>query len=397
MLRLSITLFLLLSLMCEAHGQSLDASPFLPANEDLYGPPVVAAQSPRLWAEVDYLLWWMKPVCEPPATVTVGSPTDAKPGAIGQPGTIRVMGGTRYEFPVASGVRPTVGIWFDDDRACGVFASGIILPTVHNTRTFATTPAGPNAYLPYETPTGSKEAIPFAIPGLINGSSSETGSSGLWGAEINAISQWRLVSQSIWQGRVGAMLGARYMQLDDGVHLQNTQTLLVAPFSTASSENRVETKNQFRGPQFGFLLAAECGRCELEFTQKLAIGSTRMEGIFTGGPLVSGSQLVPGTLPGPLVVLPSNVGTITSERVTLLPELNAKLRVRLRDHVRLTLGYNFIYWNRIFCPGDLMNKQVNLTQLPEFGPLTGTAEPSRFFARTDYFAQGLELGLQVEY
>ena len=400
MLRCRLALVFALALTATAQGQPPEpANPFMPSRTDLFEAPAesVATTAPRLWAEVDYLLWWMKPVCEPPATVSVGNPADAIPGAVGQPGTVTVMGKTRFEFPAASGIRPTVGVWLGEHQHWGLYASAIILPTVSNTRTFTTQPAGPPAYLNYVTPTGEKQAIPFAIPGLVQGSSSEEGRSGLWGVELNAIGQMRFATEPGWSARGGVILGGRYNLLQDEVLLKNTQRLLVPPFAEASGENRFVTKNQFGGPQFGFQMAAECGRCEFEFTQKLAVGTTRMECIISGNPLVSGSQLVPGSLPGPLLAMPTNVGRQITERVTLLPELNAKWRFRLREHVKLTLGYNFLYWNRIFCPGDLMDPQINLTQLPEFGPLTGTALPSRFFARTDYFAQGLELGLQVEY
>jgi len=356
-----------------------------------------AQASPRLWGQVDYLLWWMKPVCEPPATVSVGNPADAKPGAVGQPGTITVMGKTRFEFPVASGVRPTLGLWFDDQQSWGLFASGIIVPRISNTRTFTTAPNGPPAYLNYVSPTGEAEAIPFAIPGVVRGFASEKGSSGLWGVEINTIAQAKLLTHTDVQARGGFILGGRYMLLEDQVVLSNTQTLVAAPFTSAAGENRFTTRNQFLGPQFGFQIGADYGRCEFEFTQKLAIGVTKMENTISGGPLVSGSQLVPGSLPGPLLAMPSNNFRMTTSRATLLPEINAKMRYRINDHLKLSLGYNFLYWSRIFCPGDLMDPRVNLTQLPEFGPLRGTAFPTQSFARTDYFAQGLELGLQLEY
>src|SRR5437868_5270853 len=63
-----------------------------------------------VYAGLDYLLWWMKPVCLKVPVLTAGSTADAVPGAIGQPNTTVLVGGSRFEFGGASGIRPRVGM-----------------------------------------------------------------------------------------------------------------------------------------------------------------------------------------------------------------------------------------------------------------------------------------------
>src|SRR5436305_2050916 len=46
-----------------------------------------------VWARGEYLLWWSKDTPLPRSVVTSGSPTDVRPGAIGQPGTQTLFGG----------------------------------------------------------------------------------------------------------------------------------------------------------------------------------------------------------------------------------------------------------------------------------------------------------------
>jgi hypothetical protein len=98
-------------------------------------------------------------------------------------------------------------------------------------------------------------------------------------------------------------------------------------------------------------------------------------------------------VPGPLLALPSNVGRLASDRITVVPEFNVRMRWQVTGHAYLTLGYNLLYWNRILCPGDQMDPHVNTTQLPFRGPATGPAAPAPQFVFTDAFAHGLEAGL----
>ena len=57
---------------------------------------------PRSWASSEYLLWWMKPVCQKASLLNSGSPTDPIPGAPGQPNTQGILTNTaRYNMPGA--------------------------------------------------------------------------------------------------------------------------------------------------------------------------------------------------------------------------------------------------------------------------------------------------------
>ena len=79
----------------------------------------------RYWIGVDYLLWWTKGDRLPPL-VTSGSPTDALPGAMGQPGTQLLFGGDQ-DSRVRSGVRVNGGYWFTPDQTLGMDASFFFL------------------------------------------------------------------------------------------------------------------------------------------------------------------------------------------------------------------------------------------------------------------------------
>src|SRR5262245_14259750 len=41
------------------------------------------SSAPRCWAEADYVLYWLKPVCFTVPGITVGNPGDREPGVLG--------------------------------------------------------------------------------------------------------------------------------------------------------------------------------------------------------------------------------------------------------------------------------------------------------------------------
>src|SRR5439155_25702227 len=85
------------------------------------------AERQRGWLRVEYLLWWLKPVCLKPPTLTVGSPADAVPGAVGQPGTQVIQGDHKFEFGGASGFNIDVGAWLTSDQVVSFEAGGFLL------------------------------------------------------------------------------------------------------------------------------------------------------------------------------------------------------------------------------------------------------------------------------
>jgi hypothetical protein len=350
----------------------------------------------RLYGSVDYVLWWRKPVCLQPATLTTGRSTDAVPGALGQPNTQVVLGSHRFEFDGTSGVRPFVGGFLTSGGCLALEGEGLIMERAASGQSFRSTSSTPATFLPFQSPTNAQQALPFTIPGAINGSASAIGSSRLWGAESNLAVHFSLSNRSCLLH--GALLvGFRYLDLTLRDALANQQTLAGDPTVSALGASTFTTRNQFYGGQVGWRLTLDRGNWSVEYLNKLAAGDTHVVSQVAGGPLLGGTALAPGLVPGPLLAQPSNVGRRASELATLVPEVGLKLRYRLTENVSLSLGYTLLYWNRILCPGDQMDPHLNVTQLPGRGPVTGPALPEPLFVHTDTFAQGLSAGIELRF
>ena len=348
-----------------------------------------------IYTSLDYLLWWMKPVCLKVPTLTGGAPADAVPGAFGQPGTSLLAGASRFEFSGASGLRPRVGLR-SADGIFAVEAEGFALETVASHQGYQTQPGSPATYIPYIAPNGTNQALPFTIPGVVNGSVAATGTSHLWGCEANAIANVLANDYAHCRVQLGLLAGFRYLQLQDEIVLRNTQSLVSDPSVVAFGQNSLTTRNQFYGVQLGQRLEVTSARGSLSAFGKLAVGETNLANNFVGAPLV-GNAVLPGLVPGPVQVLPSNSGYHSTYRVSLVPEIGTNMRLNITDRATVSLGYSLLYWNRILCPGDLMDPRVNATQLPFRGPVTGAALPAVNAVHTDYFAHGINAGFEFRF
>lgn len=69
--------------------------------------------------------------------------------------------------------------------------------------------------------------------------------------------------------------------------------------------------------------------------------------------------------------------------------------------LRATAGYTFIYWPDVFRAGDQIDTTVNRSQLPSLltpgGPLVGPARPGALLRESDFWAHGLNFGLEFRY
>ncbi len=387
-------------------GQDLAPMPASPISGERAGPANPAGPGPwemeqscaggPFWAEAEYLVYWLKPVCLTVPTLSVGSPSDPQPGVLGQPHTQLAQGSHKFEFDGASGIRPRVGAWLTDDQFLGVEAEGFVLEQVANGQPVATATGSPSTYLVFQNPDNTKGALPFTLPGVVTGSSAAVGTTQMWGLEGNLTT--RLAREyDGWTLHAAGLFGCRYLQLDDRVVVTNRQALVASPAVAAVGQADFATRNQFVGGQIGSRVGVEHGPLDLSLTMKLAFGEVHLVSDVYGGPLVSGTSVLPPLVPGPLLALPSNVGRQESDRVAIVPEFNLRLRWRVNDHVGLVLGYDLLYWNRILCPGDQMDPLVNTTQLPFRGPVAGPAQPAPRFVFTDAFAQGLEAGVEYRF
>lgn len=96
------------------------------------------------WVSADYLHWWVKDAPQP--LITQGSTADPIPGALGQPGTQVVAGGTPQDFGGISGLRATLAFWCDEDRVYGMEGGYAFLTQTSRGAAFASPSSGTTVF-----------------------------------------------------------------------------------------------------------------------------------------------------------------------------------------------------------------------------------------------------------
>ncbi len=202
-------------------------------------------------------------------------------------------------------------------------------------------------------------------------------------------------------GRSEAMIGYRYLRLDEGVaiteNLVSTDTAAPGNFAIIDS---FRTRNQFNGLDMGLSYRRTRGFWTYDSLLRLAIGNTRQTVTINGQTTINDPSTVPPvqTFPGGLLTQTSNIGTYRQDEFTVVPEFNANVGYQLTDHLRATLGYTFIYWSNVVRPGQQIDPDVNPDLLPPpADPLTGVQRPTFSFDTTDYWVQGINFGAEYRW
>jgi putative beta barrel porin BBP7 len=354
------------------------------------------------WFRADYLLWWAK---DPrfPVLVTGGSTADPVPGALGQPGTQALFGGASVDEHERSGGRFTLGTWMGAGEVWGLEANYLFLGARDvNFSVVSTSTTGPTVLgRPFfDVLGGTQDASLVGYPGLVAGSVSVSSHSFLEGGEINAVASiWR---DSSW--RCEALIGGRFVSLVESVDVGEADvvstTSTVLPGDNVVVEDHFGTRNYFYGPQAGVRSAFHYESWDLEVVAKVALGVTHeVADVFgtttltpPGGPTTISN--------GGLLALPSNSGTFTHDSFGVVPELGVTLAYRLTHNLSVSLGYSFIYWSQVMRAGDQIDTSINRQQVPTSllaGPVTGPARPAFPYSTTDYWAQGLNFGLEYHW
>jgi hypothetical protein len=346
----------------------------------------------------EYLLWWIKNSSFPPLITTspTGTPR-ATAGVLNADMTTIVFGGGDVQNEERSGGRLTFGIWFDCNQCIGLESSTFFLAdrTISFTGTSGGSPILARPFFDAVLNRENSELVAF--PNVLSGTIAVHSTSNLWGTELN-------LRTNAWRGccwRLDLLTGFRYVALDE--NLSVTENLLVLSGADAGSRiNLVDsfsTHNNFYGGQLGADFEIRRGRWSLDLLAKVALGDTHEVTHISGNTLfTTGNMSV--LQPGGLLALPTNIGRFSKDRFGVIPEGGVKLGYQLTPHLRAFVGYSFLYWNEVARPGQEIDRVINTSQLPSVlgpGMLKGPARPAYTGATTDFWAQGVNVGLEFKY
>lgn len=345
----------------------------------------------RFYGSVDYLLWWIRGSSLPPL-VTTGSINDAVPGALGQPGTQVLFGNQTTNTTPNSGLRFLAGWWFGNCHTLGVEVGGFFLGD-QNQNFLASSGGDQLLTRPFiNAATGMQTTELVSGPGQLAGSVSVQDRTRFWGYQANLRSNI-CCGCNYYVDLIG---GFRAYGLDDTLTIQEQLTVLRSPGGAFGVTDRFSAFNRFYGGQIGAEAEFRRGKWFVNTKAMLALGDTHQSVTISGNTVISDPVNGAVNNTGGLLALPSNIGTHSRDVFTVIPNLGLNVGYQFTNHLRAYVGYNYIYWSSVARAGNQIDHVVNTNQLPPAVP-GGPSRPAFQFNGTDFWAQGVNFGLEFRY
>jgi hypothetical protein len=385
-----------------------------------YGSGLAQAQNVSeaqcFWLEGDYLLWFINKSPSNTALVTTSTTPDIalSNGTLGQPGTTQLFADDDISHHGFSGFRVRGGTAVDANVP---MEFGFFWIEQGNTHFAGSSDPTGNPVLgrpvfAAQDAVAAETVYLSSFPGLATGSIAVTSSVRLFGGDASVV-------QRIWTGphlRFDMSAGFRYLQLDDNLNITSTTTPISTdftafyagnPFSvggTSIVHDQFNTRNRFFGGQIAarsvFDFSQTFTGLFVEMRGKLNIGATEGTAHINGFSTLLQRGAPPTILQGGILAVPSNIGRFSQQRFAVIPEGTIMVGQEITNWLRISVGYDFLYWSRVTRPGTLLNRSVDTQQVvtdPNYNPPASSGQPALIFHDKSFWAQGLMVGLSITY
>lgn len=354
------------------------------------------------FVNLEYNMWWTKRRTVPAlATTSPAGTAQVETGVL--PGATVLFGGEGVAGDIGNGGTLTIGKWLDAEQTTAIGAKFLAF-------------RGDNGAFAGSSDGTTNLAVPF-FDSLLNAENSylvgftPDGVTPFSSGTVNVDDRLDLMSTEVYGqfviindggARVDMVGGYHTLRLDNSLSLATNLTSLSPAFispvgSTIFTQDTFEGRNEFHGGELGFLTTLYFDRFFFTATGKMSIGNMRQT------ILIDGTSTI--TTPGPTVdvrdeglfALGTNQGTYSRDRVAYIPEANMKVGYYVTPNIAVTMGYNFMYVSNVVLGGDQIDRRLNLSQT-NGGMLVGPATPQFLgFRETDFWAQGINFGLEVNF
>ena len=345
----------------------------------------------KFWADGEYLYWKIKNSPEPVPLVINQQGKE--------PFTV-VLGDEKLNLGWRSGAKVSFGCGFNENHRIGAEVNYLFLSKNSNREKVSSDANGsPPLRVPFfNVQTGLEDSGALATPNLFQGSALLKIDNKMQGAELNLTS--RLPSDNCHTQFV-ILAGFRWWNFNEQLKFfANSPT--INPPSIYNYGDTFHVKNNFYGGQMGFDFNYHYGAMFMNLKGKVALGAlyqeTLVKGFFTTNEFTGQEE----TFIGGFFALPTNIGKDKHMQVSLLPELNINLGYQCTDALSIHLGYSLLYVNHVLFAGKQIDKNINPSQSANIDftatpALVGEPSPKKKTHSDDFFAQGLNAGLEFQF
>ncbi len=367
----------------------------------------------RFYAGAESLLWWFKGSPVPVPLLTTAADPNAMPVVpFGDPNTTVLLGNQDLGTGGHWGGRFTAGYWIEDRHQIAFEGSYFFVANKTTVRTVSSDgqPGSPILAVPFiDADAVAESSFVLAAPGNFAGSASLSLSSRLQGAGM----QFAVQAYEGNNWHIEILAGARYFDLTENLTYATASTGLSDPNTDliVNTVDQFNMRNQFYGFQFGARGDYQIGRWTVWASASLALGDMSQTADYngfantnffngpTGGPFTGvPTQNLPGS---GTFVQPSNLGSANRDEIAIAPEISVKVSYQLTQHLRLFAGYDFLYLSNVIRPGEQIDRSINLAQTVQNAiagnPAAPGTRPAAMLIGSDFWAQGVNLGLEFRY
>jgi hypothetical protein len=376
-----------------------------------------AGRAPRLEATAEFLAWWVKSASVPPLLTT------SPPGFSGTlPGSTILIGDKDLDEQFRPGARFGLMWWLDDCGSYG-FDSRYFFTGQRDRQVVDNSGFPPlNLFRPFFAinnfpPGGFPGPFREQVTGVgVNGQPVSAGAfsadnrSRFWGTETNYRDNICCTCNCCSSFRADLLAGFRYLNLDESLTLVENYVLLSPdvlgnPAGTnVVITDRFGTENDFYGGQLGTVMRYRRNRWSLDLRASVALGTTHQRLDIAGSQFRTPPGGASELFLGGLLALDTNIGSRTKDVFSVVPEVGLNIGYQMTDHLRAFVGYNFLYWSNVIRPGDQIDPFIDITHIPAFIPPSAmgqippaAARPAVLFKETDFWAQGINVGMEFRW
>ncbi|MEO8305662.1 MAG: BBP7 family outer membrane beta-barrel protein [Betaproteobacteria bacterium] len=345
--------------------------------------------------DVEALVWWFKN--SPTPTPIIAD------GIYGQPNTNVLLGGGEMNTNPNPGFRLTAG--YALDRRWGLEGNFLYIGSRSDSRSVSSpgTTGSTDLLLPYFDVTTNRENVTeISLAPVYAGSARVELSNSLTGVEANAT--YALDSARPWD--VGLIGGFRWMQLKEEYTI-STSSPFIPPNPGGDvwmTTDKFSANNNFYGAQVGVRARYDSNGWFAGGLVKVGLGAM-VQTMDVSGSLATNDFNHFGpiqTYPGGYFALPTNIGGHTRTVFAVVPEVRLNAGYAFSPSASVYVGYSFLYANNVARPGNQINRNINptlsaaWTEDPILDP-QGPAQPSFSFNSSNFWAQGINLGVSIRF
>ena len=356
------------------------------------GQTVVLDRNPRShwWLEADYLHWYTKSG-RTPTLLFGGYPSVLSTPDNPQLGrTFPLYSSLDRENRVTPGVRLSVGTWFEPCYRWGLEATTTAIFDRGETRNYSS-PGDLYLLRPIvDSSTNLPSLVQLAGGGTVSGSMRIETYQRLVGEEIHFLYALRDMPQggnSLTS--LNLLFGYRHLQFREHLNLGGQSEDLLRGNSFLSNDH-FATWSDFHSGQLGLKGTYQTSKWTLDVSGKIALGGATQNVVIRGESAISSPLFGTQTRPVGLLAQSSNIGEYQRQKLVYAPEVGARLSYQFAPNVVGSVGYNFLYVSSVVRAADQIDSTVNFSG-------SGPARPTFRWKDDDLWAQGITLGLTLQY